>query len=468
MTKPVRLVIIFAVIAALILSFFLITSRIKKKADLEREEGNTEVIKITDIAEGSVKTITLENPNGRFVFTKAGDSWQVDPEPPFDIIFTNIDTIERAIRLMTAVRVVEESADSLGPYGLSPSLGTVTADLEDGTQVVLYIGSMTPARSAYYVQKKGVNRVYTIRSYAAEPFLASLNEFRQMRLTHIDKETLQYLRIVSDRTMEFVLKDEEKDILTALFSSYVMKQPWTNRRGTDTEKFSAFIESIPFAFTVSEFIDDDPEDLGVYGLENPEKEFVLRDAERELHVLLGNAQEGYVFARENLSRPVFTLPSRDLTFMNRKPFDLTDKFALIINIDFVDRIRFTDGSETYTAEIKRKPGDEDDEETEYYFNNSLVEEKPFKQFYQKIIGLLYDAENPEPQTVDDEGRLETLGYPTVTIEYDLNIEPGEAVLALYLFNRDFYAAARDGVSEFLLSRNQVETAIDAARNLVTE
>ncbi len=468
MTKPVRLIIIFTVITALILSFFLITARMKKKAELEREAGTTEVIRITDIAEGKVRTITLENPKGRFVFTREGDSWRIEPAPPFDVIYTNIDSMERVIRSMTAVRVVEESPESLGPYGLSPSLGTVTADLEDGTQVVLNIGSMTPERSAYYVQKKGDPRVYIIRSYAAAPFLASLNDFRQMRLTHIDKETLQYLRIVSDRTMEFVPRDKEKDALIAPFSQFTMTKPWMNRRGTDTEKFSAFLESIPFAFTVSEFIDDDPEDLGVYGLENPEKEFVLRDAERELHVLLGNAQEGYVFARESQGGPVFTLPSRDLAFMNRKPFDLTDKFALIINIDFVDRILFTAGAETYTAEIKRKPGDENDEETEYYFNDRQVEEKPFKEFYQKIIGLLYDAENPEPQKAEQDGRLGTYGYPEVSIEYFLNIQPEPAVLTLYPYNRDFYAAARDGFSEFLLSRNQIETAIDTARDLDTE
>ena len=95
MTKSVKLIITFAVIAVLILAFFLVSSLMRKSAEEKQEAARQEVIKITDLPEGSVRKITLDNPGvdgaggdrsetdgsgadspgGLLSFARSGDSW---------------------------------------------------------------------------------------------------------------------------------------------------------------------------------------------------------------------------------------------------------------------------------------------------------------------------------------------------------------------------------------------------------
>jgi len=74
-----------------------------------------------------------------------------------------------------------------------------------------------------------------------------------------------------------------------------------------------------------------------------------------------------------------------------------------------------------------------------------VEEKPFKELYQSLIGIMVDAENKE--TLEES--------PEVSMAFTLNVDPKQVVVDYVPYNRDFYAVFRDGTSEFLASKGQV-------------
>jgi len=461
--KSIRISIIAGILGLLIAGFFISRFLIEKKDEKSVSEEK-EIIRITDIPEGELKKIILTNSSGELVLAEKEGSWAVEPAPDFEITATEPADIERNFRTLTAERVIEENPESYADYGLDRPRGTALGIMEDNSEILIEIGNQIPSKRGYYVRKKGDTGVYSVSSYKASSLLSSIDDLRQKRLTHIDKEQITYLYIKDEKEIEILPRNAGDSIFIAPFSAFVMTKPYMQKRGVDEEKFSAFIETLPFSFTVSKFIDD-PGDLSQYGLDAPEKEFILEDAERRLHVLIGDeAEDGEIFCREADSQEVFTLNKRDLDFLSVKSFEITDKFALIINIDDVDRFILTRGEEKYTAEIRRTPPEDEESEPleNYYVNGREIEEKPFKAYYQKVIGLILDAENPEPGKAD--------GESDVLIEYYLNTEPKYASLSFQPFNRDFYKAVRgsDSVTEFLVSIWQVDDAVEAARNVLKD
>jgi hypothetical protein len=452
--KSVRLLIIFSAVAGLIVIFLLITSR-----ENNREEGTgaepEEIVRITDLEEGVVVKIELEQREDSLTLEHDESGWTLVPEPPFPIKTASLVAIDRNLRTLIADRVVEESPEDLAQYGLAPPQVTVTGSTADSTEVIINIGDQTPSRQAYYVQKEGDPRVFTVRNYKAQTFFTSLRSLRPDRLTHIDTEQLTYLYLNNGQEVEIIPLDINRFPLVAPFSSFMMMKPWNHPRATDAEKMQALIDGIPFAFMIQNYESDDAEDLSLFGLDQPQGEVILRDQDNSLHFFVGNSDNaGNRYAVEHGSRTVLALAEEDLSFLNSRPFNLMDKFVLIINIDFVESFTLSTGGERYTAEIIR----EADTET-YFFDGTIVEEKPFKKYYQEAIGLVFEAEHPNPGP-PAEGKI-----PAVVIDYELNIPQAEASVSFYDYNRDFYAADINGILEFLISKQQVIMTVQAAQEL---
>jgi hypothetical protein len=137
--------------------------------------------------------------------------------------------------------------------------------------------------------------------------------------------------------------------------------------------------------------------------------------------------------------------------INIKPFDLIDKFALLINIENVEHLSISGGEKNLNADIR---GEGDDRF--YYLNGAKSEPSSFKAFYQALIGLIIDAEYPGPASQsEDAGEL--------SIEYQLNTPPRERIsFTLIPYNRDFYALMQGGAAEFLISRSQVRRIYETA------
>ncbi|MCL2473074.1 MAG: hypothetical protein FWF26_05280, partial [Treponema sp.] len=129
-----------------------------------------------------------------------------------------------------------------------------------------------------------------------------------------------------------------------------------------------------------------------------------------------------------------------------------DRFALLVNIDWVDRLTISGGEQNLAADL-RGSGDE----AVFSLNGKKTVTSSFRNFYQTVIGLLIDTEIPAGQRPDPKAA------GTITIEYQLNTPPdSRASITLIPYNRDFYALWQEGTAEFLISRNQVRKIYDVA------
>ncbi len=462
MSRTIRLLLIIAAVGILVAVYFIVKNR---PADIEEESTAPEFtsIDVTDIERDEVKQIELIHEGGRLVVEKQVIKAQEEDEDDetvwrpvydFDIPLNegNISRLLYAASGLSAKRIIEEGPDDLSVYGLDDPQAEVRVDLEDGSVIRYFLGNASPTGDSYYLMKEGDENVYAVRNYPAEAFLFTLDDLRSDTLPTVNLQNLTYLRIENEETIEIELVDPESDEFVHSFSSYKMTQPYSIPRAGSSDKIGEYLENFPRLY-IGKVITDQADDLSVYGLDPPRAQLEIRDANGgKLHLLFGTeADEGGVYAKQADEDKIFTI-TEDLGFLDQKAFDFVDKFILLINIDLVESFTIKTPNKTYTSTIERetveKEGEEEDEVIATYFLNGVeIAEKPYKKFYQKVIGLLVDSENPDPK----EGKAE------VTISFDLNKEGAKMPYAeLVPLNKNFYSVYQDGISEFVLSKVQVD------------
>jgi hypothetical protein len=296
-------------------------------------------------------------------------------------------------------------------------------------------------------------KVYTVSEYSVRNLLMDLDSIRDRSLlAAFEPQNLRRLILDTGKTLIDVSPKTEADTGVSSFSTYMLTSPYTRKQGVDGEKFGELLTPLQ-SLQIRDFIDDNPSTLAVYGLDKPMRLYIETD-ETSLDLLLGNAAGDAYYAKRADAPGVFTVAALE-PVINTRPFTIVDKFALILNIDSVDRIVVSeDGKALLTAEIQGT-GDE----AVFTLNGRRTADKPFRTFYQAVIGLLADAEY-EGQ------RPSTNVSGVITIRYQMNTPPGqEWALSLIPHNRDFYILSIDGVTEFLISRAQVRNIFDSADSM---
>jgi len=350
--------------------------------------------------------------------------------------------------------VVDEAPEDLSAYGLAnPSVRARVSDTA-GQSAVYLLGDIKPTRNGYYFMEEGDPKVYSVPIYLAEYMNNFMDSIRNRTLFgDFDYSILTGLRIESEETLiEIIPRDDSLlSVFIAPFSAFVIRSPYKYMRGTDSEALGKL--TAPFKnLAISDFVDDAPLSLVPYGLDKPVRVF-LQTEMGSLDLLIGNEIAGKRFAKLVDAPGVFTVIGME-GFIDVKPFGLLDKFALIINIDLVDRLTVSGGEKELAADLR---GSGDD--VVFTLNGRVTETKSFRSFYQAAIGLLVDAEIPAGAGQ----ALNPVGAGNITIEYHINTPPGaRAAITLIPFNRDFYALWQEGTTEFLISRNQVRKIYETA------
>ncbi|MEW5816222.1 MAG: DUF4340 domain-containing protein [Spirochaetota bacterium] len=463
MKKSVRLIIFAAVIVLLLGAYGLIKTKPFRKTD-SGKSTETAQIKLSSAEKDNIVSMTLSQGDKTVKFEKKDTGWKL-AYPELDKIDNEkIGDIADAFSDLRAERVIEESPSDLDQYGLGSNRAQAEAELKDGSKIIIFIGDKTPTGFSFYAQTEGDKKVYTISSYNGSRLMPALDTIRVTEIGKIDKQKLEYFKLIKTgaRTIELVPKKPDLELPGTQFSALVMIKPYKRPRGIDAQAFGELSETIPSAFNVNEFVDDNPKDLSIYGLDNPKYQLFLRDADNSFQLLIGAAKDDdNYFVKLPDENRVYTMSAYSLKLLEAAPFKVTDKFALLVNIDDVDRLEIKRTDKIYTAEIHRtkKKNEQGEEETEaaYTLNGKTVEEQPFKEFYQKVIGFLVDAENPNP---------EKKGKTEITIRFFLNTPWKTAEMELIPYDRDFYAVQySDGSREFLLSRYQVENMLKSLEAL---
>lgn len=466
MSRGVRILILMGALAILVGVYFIAQYRPFAPEPESVASAEDDTIRLVDQDPDEIQRVELENKNGGLVLTrKTGEPaaeelpWETDYPHTVNLRQTEINSVLHTMARLSAEKLIAEDPEDPSIYGLDEPAAVARAVFEGGRRVEFRLGDTTPTGTGYYMQLAGDPAVYMIRRYRGNHFLYTVHDLRDMRLPSIDPEKLTYLYIDGETTIEALPNDPDEERL-GLFSSYSLHQPYQIPRPVDSEKFGNLTQQLA-SFRMEEVVTDAPADLSDYGLDPPRAEVLARDEDgNEVHFLIGSdTGEAMVYVKQAGEPTVFTLRRDTVEFITTDPFAITDKFALIINIDYVDRLVIDAGGERYEAVLERTTVEgQDEDDVNFTLNGNPIEDEAFRKFYQTAIGLLADARNPDPKPSD----------PEVTLTYYLNREDvKQASIQLVPFDRDFYAVYRDGVSEFLVSRRQVAKMLQSAQALLS-
>ena len=457
--KKSKNILILCLIIAILLSFYLFLKS-KPQEITEQAELADERITLIDIDNEKISRIVLKSQSNTLKFVKKEQQWTANL--PFPIKESEVTSLSYVFFGLNAEQLIMQSPapEDLDQYGLLDPAVTIEVSAEgERTSYVMYLGDRTPSGASYYFKLEDDPAVYTIAYYNAEKFLQAPEGFRDNSLAQIDIKKINYFKLTrtGKPDLEIHLNTGPSEYAQYGIGIWQMTKPYQEPMPVLTEQFQKILESITSITNAEKFIDDSPVDLNRYGLKKPQAELLIKDKDSQFRLLIGDAINDAFYCKKSDSKPVFTISSNSLFFIDTKPFELVEKFAYIVNIDNVDKIEISGLGASQIMKINRKPKksdvDEDSQEFDisYQINGKLVEEQLFKTAYQFIIGLTVESECPDkPKNNPAELSMTFYLNKGAQREIQINYVP---------YDYDFYAVFRGGKAEFLISKDQVKTML---------
>jgi len=457
MKKLRSIIILVVVLGILIGAYAYLSSRPKDESNIPQ------TVVISELNKDDIVKIELKKKNETLLFEKKGDEWTVDYPYPVVLSQDEVDDIAKSFAYLDVQRLLDENPEDLSLYGLDDPVSVATATLKDGKTVTFYLGNKAPAGNAYYLMPEGEKKVYAVWLDHANNFNSSLSDVRERSFPEINGNEMRYFKIVrkGKPTIEITYNESEEEPGTPAvgISLWQMVQPYSQPMSVDGADFNTDVLQVLPNFMISHFIDDNPESLAKYGLEDPWGEFEIRDNQNSIHLYFGDEYEDdYVYFRMEGSNQVYTIGKHLLDFMDVNAFDWVVKFAFVARIDDVDKVIVEKDGVSHTLSMTRKTekaeneGEEDQVITTYLLNGKDIGESTFKSLFQKVIGLIVDTEHQK----------ELEEKPVIKTTFYLNKGKDREVHVNYVpYDDNFYAVFRDGKSDFVISKASVDKMFNA-------
>ena len=461
MKRRTVLLVLAVMIAVVIAVSIYYTAGPEPESPVSDEPADDQRVEISLVEIEDIQTMELVSPQRTLRFFKEGEQWQV--EHPYPIVLDQNSVIDLAYSFgrLYSEKVIDPSPADLTRYGLDPPQVVGKATLKDGMVLELYLGNSTPVRNTYYLMAKDDPVVYAVWANHGLHLSYELADVRQKEIGRINKQEIVYIKIARKGrpTLEIHRAGQEMfEKFPYLQSEYYLSGPYQETIPIDREALVKFLSSLPPQFKVARFVDDNPVSLAPYGLDPPLLELMVRDTETDLHLFFGkDLEDSLIYFRVAGEKAVHALEKRELGFLQIKPFELIEKFAFIVSIDYVDRITLRYEGREHTFSIDRKQ--EGDEDTTFRVNGSEVEQAPFRQIYQSLIGLVVEAEREKPAIENPELVLTYTLNSGVVRNYRLSFVPYDA---------DFLALFKNDSGVFLISRQQIRNMLEDVEKFLKE
>lgn len=462
MKKWHSVVIVLILLAILIGAY----SYIKLNPKQEEIESTTakEKIELLSLDTEAVMKIEIFSDKPTLTIGKEKDIWYVNNQYDIKISQNMIDSIVKTLSSINADVLIEENATDLSIYGLDkPKKAIIT--LVDGKSYTILIGNETPTGKGYYFINEGQTTVYTVSYTYANPFNYIFEDLVEKEtIVDIDSQKLSYIYIAQKGKPEIEvtrLGDTELDKyeMWNSLATWKMTKPYIKPRSLVGNDTLTNLTSATTGFNtyVKSFVENNPKDLSIYGLDEPELELWFKDSDDlQTHLFFGKqSEEGRVYFKQADSTSVYTMSTDAIDlFMNTKPFDVVDKFAMLISIEDLNKIVVTKDGKATTFDITvTKEKDNNDKETVIIgcsVDGKEYPEDDFKKLYQNFIGLMLDLEY---------NGAKVTGTPEISITFH-TIDNKVLESKYYKYDDKYYIFDKDGTQEFLVSRRQFDNTFE--------
>ena len=296
----------------------------------------------------------------------------------------------------------------LSEYGLDEPAAKVTLTLASGEKIVILYGNEVVGGNEYYIMTEESGRVCTVSSYKAEKAFFGF-------LDLIDKNIFGGLTSEQTNKLSF---SRSKDELVLVAASE--PDPDGDGEGTAVWKVTSPIEAEAsydgfysllnevFSITPVEYKELHPEDLSLFGLDEPLYAFEVGSDCSSLSLILGgDAGGGMLYGYSDHIDAVFTVQMSTLAYIDKPVTELISSFVHIVSIWEISNIDIRSGDVLIACEV------EDDQEkdvpSDFKVNgeDANVEDSSgssyFRSFYQSVISVFVEGLDleAEPEYKED-------------------------------------------------------------------
>lgn len=243
---------------------------------------DTGIETIFDFDYKSVSSVDITNQSGTYKFELSQEGWTAaDENTDIRPYSTAISYVVMYMADLQSTKVIEEDASDLSKYGFdNPTV--VTCRQISGTEFTLEIGCNTPTGDNCYVKKAGENKVYTISAEDTKYISVSRDDLKNPYLLSTSDTSISSLTLQTDGKTAFSVERTD--------SGWVINEPVLNlpyENSVFLSEITSICDSIVRA-AASGYIEENPQDLSIYGLDSPKHSLEISTDSETVKYLIGD------------------------------------------------------------------------------------------------------------------------------------------------------------------------------------
>ncbi len=267
---------------------------------------------------GSIQRIQILRENNPLDFKKVGEVWEISGDIRARGDNDAIMNFLQAIQFSRVREFVDETPDSLEPYGLNPPKLKLILDNENESQT-LYLGSLKEGKG-YFGKTNDSKNIILVDTKLFEVLSQKTVEFLDKTLLEFEENEVLELSLRSENKTTRVVRDKSDS--------------WNLQSPIKTTADLATVNSLLFDLKeaqIKEFIKISMDIPESFGLDNPQRSFSLKlKNSKTWTLLLGNhsANGQQVFAQRTGEPTVFSISKEVVDKLFRSLHDLRNKKIL--------------------------------------------------------------------------------------------------------------------------------------------
>lgn len=420
--------IILTIILVLLIGVYLFVTNMKKSPEQDARSFE----KIVDLDTFKMKEMTIENEDERLFFVKDDKEWELKYPENVKYDPSKLNSVAINFSSVFVEKVIEEDASDLEQYGLDRPI-IVSAKMEDGSVETLEIGHLTPTKGAYYVKKKNENKVYTTDTYTINKVIVKKNDIRDKTMFSIHPDDISKISMERRGALVFCAEREDED------SDWTLTSPIEGN--VNINALGPMLEAITNTYA-NEYIEEEPEELDLYGLKNPSYILEFETYEGVTRLLMGREikEVSEIYVMEEGSNEVCTISLEAYTFLDKPLKEIVEVFAFITNIWDVERIEVKMDGYTADCVLDTDP-DQDTDKDKFYFNGkdaSMKDEndkQPFRTYYTSLIAVTLSEIEPNANPT---------GEAEISFTYYRKVDPKVMKVEFIPKDERYYYVMRNG------------------------
>ena len=306
-----------------------------------------------------ITTITIMDGNETHTLQRDDNGWEIETTPPDRADLqevTRLITALQEIKPLDILRQRELKKDlSLASLGLQNPKRSLTIHEDGAKDQILTFGNEAVGEKRLFARINSSNDVFIISSKLAEIAFRPNDDFRNHFLTSLQFKELEQIRLHQGLgEFQSVFKN----------GHWVMTQP--TKAPLSKNAMKEWIEPLLRA-PVQIRVDNDESNLSTYGLDQPRAEITLVSENLIAPVVLSlgkriedkdHPENTSVYVRSSRRRSIFKMSADVEKIFMISPDELRNRQFFQLNLDTVDRIIITKGTES--TSLRRQADASDD------------------------------------------------------------------------------------------------------------